>query len=72
MKIDISMYNENVHNHTVVWSGGCDSTFLLYEVAKKFGTKGNPVTALSFDVPFINEHKKIQEDKAKTNILSFF
>lgn len=33
----------------VCWSGGCDSTLLLYHVAKQYGTAGSPVRAFALD-----------------------
>ena len=42
-KIDDSM------QHLVVYSGGCDSSLMLYELAKKYGTKEKPIIALSYN-----------------------
>ena len=39
----------NGKGHIVVYSGGCDSTILLYDLAKLYGTKKDPIIALSYN-----------------------
>ena len=40
---------DNGNEHVVIYSGGCDSTLMLYEIAKEYGTKEKPVIALSYN-----------------------
>lgn len=57
--------------HVVVWSGGCDSTAILYAVAKKFSTKEKPVIAVSYDFSHIQGMKRHKEDEAKEKFLTY-
>jgi 7-cyano-7-deazaguanine synthase in queuosine biosynthesis len=36
-----------VKSHIVMWSGGCDSTLVLYNLATEYGTKNNPIDAVT-------------------------
>lgn len=42
-------------NLYVLWTGGLDSTMLLYELAKYYGTKEKPVIAISLESANINQ-----------------
>lgn len=57
--------------HVVIWSGGCDSTAILYAVAKKFSTKEKPVLAVSYDFSHIQGMKRHKEDQAKEKFLTY-
>lgn len=46
--------------HYVLWSGGCDSTLLLYELIEAFGAES--VVAVSYKYPWLLE-KKYQTEK---------
>lgn len=61
--------------HYVMWSGGTDSTLLLYELIKTYGA-GN-VFAISYDYQWLTENKKNSEKahrellKSKLNCMEF-
>ena len=63
--VDLEDYKDN--SHVVIYSGGCDSTLLLYELSKKFGTKKNPVKALSFNYVQAINPRKIKTEKKTRN-----
>jgi len=42
--------------HFVAWSGGCDSSLLLYDLCEALG-KDNPPIALSYEAFFLDENK---------------
>ena len=46
-------------NHYVMWSSGCDSTLLLYELLKKYGP--DKVIAISCKFPWLNKKKASHE-----------
>lgn len=54
----------------VCWSGGCDSTLLLYHAARIYGTKGWPVRALSIKSSQVAA--RTRESQARTRILKYF
>lgn len=45
--------------HFVMWSGGTDSTLLLYELIMAYGAEN--VFAISYDYPWLLENKKLSE-----------
>lgn len=45
--------------HFVMWSGGTDSTLLLYELIMAYGVEN--VFAISYDYPWLTENKKLSE-----------
>lgn len=59
-------------DHFVVWSGGCDSTLLLYEVASKYGTKEKPIKTISIENQFLLKDKKKAERRQRGEILEEF
>ncbi|AMM44912.1 7-cyano-7-deazaguanine synthase [Bacillus phage SP-15] len=59
-------------NHYVIWSGGCDSTLLLYEVASKYGTKEKPIKTISFESQFLQSNKVKTERYRRTRLLMEF
>lgn len=48
-------------DHFVLWSGGCDSTLLLYELLETYGPEN--VIAISYKYPFLLENKYLTEKK---------
>lgn len=46
--------------HYVMWSGGCDSTLLLYEVIETYGIEN--VVAVSYNYPWLLNNKSKSED----------
>ena len=56
----LAFYNPNPDaNHYVMWSSGCDSTLLLYELLKKYGP--DKVIAISCKFPWLNKKKASHE-----------
>lgn len=55
---------ENDGTHFVLWSGGCDSTLLLYELLDAYGS--NNVVAVSYKYPWLSEHKCTSETKYRS------
>lgn len=55
--------------HVVIWSGGCDSTLLLKEVAEKYGTPTKPVVAISIDHYLIDKTKTKKEKEMREKLL---
>lgn len=45
--------------HFVMWSGGCDSTLLLYEVLETYGVEN--VVAVSYNYPWLLKNKRESE-----------
>lgn len=58
--------------HTVVWSGGCDSTLLLKTIAERYGTFTNPIIAISLEHSLIDEKKRELETQARDKLLKEF
>ena len=56
-------------DHVVIWSGGCDSTLLLKEVAEQYGTVDKPIVALSVNHYLIDENKNRIEKQRRETIL---
>ena len=54
--------------HIIIWSGGLDSTWLLYKYAVNSSIE-NPITAISIEGKFLDKRKIIMERKAKKKIL---
>jgi 7-cyano-7-deazaguanine synthase in queuosine biosynthesis len=52
----------------VIWSGGLDSTYLLYKVAEQFGTYDRPIQTIYLD-HFQLDKKSICEKKARDELL---
>jgi hypothetical protein len=50
----------------VCWSGGCDSTLLLHHAAREFGTKSEPVRALSIISDQVSS--RVRESAARKKI----
>lgn len=48
------------HDHYVMWSGGCDSTMLLYELLRAYGPER--VVAVSYIYPWLTA-QKVQNEK---------
>ena len=57
------------HNHYVNWSGGCDSTLLLYELLEYYGP--NKVRAITYKYPWYNEEKYKLEEEKRIEFLDF-
>ncbi|PJZ18420.1 hypothetical protein CEW46_28660, partial [Bacillus cereus] len=55
--------------HYVIWSGGCDSTLILAEVARKYGSVNNPIKSISLQNPFIANNKLLAEQRQRDSIL---
>ena len=56
----LAFYNPNPDaKHYVMWSSGCDSTLLLYELLKKYGP--DKVIAISCKFPWLNKKKASHE-----------
>lgn len=56
-----------------MWSGGCDSTLLLHELASRLSTPLNPICAVSVDTPcYIDEGKVEKEKQARESLISHF
>ena len=56
----LAFYNpDSDANHYVMWSSGCDSTLLLYELLKKYGP--DKVIAISCKFPWLNKKKASHE-----------
>lgn len=59
--ISMSYQNtENTSKHFVMWSGGCDSTLLLYELLDAYGS--DKVVAISYIMPYLTKNK-IESEK---------
>lgn len=56
----------------VAFSGGCDSTLLLYHAARRYGTPESPVRALSFIADQVHKRKSERETAARIKILKEF
>ena len=54
----------------VSWSGGCDSTLLLYHACRKFGTPDEPIRALSITADQVTTEK--HENAAREKLLKEF
>lgn len=53
--------NSYYNKHIVLWSGGCDSTLLLYELLDAYGS--NNVIAISYNYPWLDSNKaQIEHD----------
>lgn len=52
--------------HIVIWSGGADSTFLLYELLAKYGAEN--VSAISCIYPWLDKNKRSIEEAARGRI----
>lgn len=52
--------NENPGTHYVMWSGGCDSTLLLYELIEAYGSEN--VVAISYKYPWLLSVKRESEN----------
>lgn len=57
-------------DYVVIWSGGCDSTLLLYEVAERYSTKDRPVAAFSINHYLVNDKKTEKEKESREKILT--
>ena len=55
--------------HIVNWSGGCDSTLLLYELLKKYGP--NRVKAVTYKYPYYDETKFMSEQMKRDQFKEF-
>jgi 7-cyano-7-deazaguanine synthase in queuosine biosynthesis len=63
--------NKEDKKHIVLWSGGCDSTLLLYELLDAYGAEN--VIAISYNYPWLdsikaeleNDHREIFKRKMK-------
>lgn len=53
--------------HYVLYSGGCDSTLLLYEALQQYGP--DKVVAISCTFPWLQHHKMIHEIEARKRFL---
>lgn len=51
---------EHDSKHYVMWSGGCDSTLLLYEVLETYGVEN--VVAVSYNYPWLLQEKAKSEE----------
>lgn len=58
--------------HVVVWSGGCDSTLLLKETAEYYGTKTNPIIAISVEHYLLGNRKLKKEREVRETIKEEF
>ena len=54
----------------VCWSGGCDSTLLLHELARVHGTPSNPIRAISIVSTQVTAGKK--EKGARDRLMRTF
>lgn len=54
--------------HYVAWSGGADSTLLLYLLCKELNKEGKKPIALISEPYYLTTNKKISEAKARENI----
>lgn len=56
LKVQYGMNTEEMDNkHFVLWSGGCDSTLLLYELLDMYGCEN--VVAVSYKYPWLLDNK---------------
>lgn len=73
-----TMYIENFRekiesrSNVVIWSGGCDSTLLLYETAKMCKEKDKKVYAISLDINLLSDYKLAAEDSARDKLKKVF
>jgi len=54
----------------VLWSGGCDSSLVLYDLARKEGTRAKPIRALTVHHSSVNARK--EQARARKRILAEF
>jgi len=57
--------------HVVAWSGGCDSTVILYRAAQEWGTTRHPVLAITVDHNQVSPAQRAREAKARERILKW-
>lgn len=62
-------YSDKHQHHFVLWSGGTDSTLLLYELLQKYGS--NHVTAVSFE-PECLLSMKIKNENASRELFKLY
>ncbi len=60
-------YPESGHTkHLLLWSGGCDSTLLLYELCKKYGKKeGHSINCVSVEFWGLRSEKIKKEEESR-------
>jgi 7-cyano-7-deazaguanine synthase in queuosine biosynthesis len=67
-KGDTDRDTEDDCSNVVMWSGGCDSTLLLYEVASHFKSLNTKVYAVSSTSPILDETKSKSESHSRDKI----
>jgi 7-cyano-7-deazaguanine synthase in queuosine biosynthesis len=61
-------FNKNTDStktHYVAWSGGCDSSLLLYKISEELKKDNKEVTALISKSGFIGKRKEVSEEMAR-------
>lgn len=61
----------NSCDHLVIYSGGIDSTVMLYDLLRKYSTHENPVGILTFEPFFVGDTKNVMETKARKRFISY-
>lgn len=60
------------YKHIVLWSGGTDSTLLLYELAMKYSSADHPILALTINTNVLDQRKAKKEKESREKLKDDF